>query len=431
MNIIREFSCSNYSDLEKQGVALEDYILLMPIEGKKKKFLLKRTSYQLNSSREVSSIYLPELRNEKIDSTLSLCSHLSKISKKEFRGRYLLKSNNGRPFKVNGVLSFEALLEHEDEVIIGSNVLKFKRRENLEDHRIQVNHPALMNTKLMQSDLSIMIQGETGTGKTRLAKKIHFTSKRTGEFVHVNLASYSPTLIESELFGHQKGAFTGAIKNKLGALASANHGTLFIDEIDSLPYALQTKLLLFLDDQKFTPVGANEVQKARTRIIFASGRSLIDLVRRGIMREDFYYRITSGHQIELRPLRDSSLLLEKLLNCFSVDQNISISYRLKEFYKTLPWPGNIRQLLGHLNKKVQLSNGRKLDFDELDEALISTSCDLTKLSEDHFISMKELKRKYAQLVFYRLGQDLLKSSSSLGITPKTMKTLLLESKVSA
>lgn len=430
MNIIREINCSNYSDLEKQGVALEDYILLMPVEGKKKKLLLKRTSYQLNSSREVSSIYLPELRNENIDCTLSLCSHLNKISRKEFRGRYLLKSNNGRPFKVNGVLSFEALLEHEDEVIIGSNVLKFKRREHLEDHRIQVNHPILMNKKLIQSELSIMIQGETGTGKTRLAKKIHIASKRTGEFVHVNLASYSPTLIESELFGHQKGAFTGAIKNKLGALASANHGTLFIDEIDSLPYALQTKLLLFLDDQKFTPVGAVEVQKARTRIIFASGRSLIDLVKRGVMREDFYYRITSGHQIDLRPLRDSSLLLEKLLNCFSIDNNISISYRLKEFYKTLPWPGNIRQLMGHLNKKVQLSSGRKLDFDEFDEALISTSCDLTKLSEDHFISMKELKRKYAKLVFYRLGQDLLKSSSSLGITPKTLRTLL-DSKVSA
>ena len=198
---------------------------------------------------------------------------------------------------------------------------------------IEVDHPILKNHKLIRSDLNILIQGETGTGKTRLARRIHDESGSSGDFVHINLSSFSPSLIESELFGYQKGSFTGAIKNKVGALASANFGTLFIDEIDSLPFALQTKLLLFLDDQKFSPVGSRQVLSANTRIIFASGRSLIDLVKRGSMREDFYFRIISGHEIRMRPLRDCPELIDRLINHFSIKNNVSLTIKLKEFYK--------------------------------------------------------------------------------------------------
>src|SRR5690606_12983163 len=121
--------------------------------------------------------------------------------------------------------------------------------------------------KIIQSNLPILIEGETGTGKTTLAKSIHQMSERSGEFVHVNLSAFSENLMESELFGHLKGAFTGAYNDKKGAIERANNGTLFLDEIDSTSIAVQTKLLLFLDNYKLSPVGSGVMKKINCRIL--------------------------------------------------------------------------------------------------------------------------------------------------------------------
>ena len=126
MNKIRQFNFNNHSSLEKQGLSLGDYLVLLPISGRKKRICLKRTAYVLASHDNSSSIKLPVLKDEVIECCLELISPLKELSKKETRARYLLRSNNGQPFKINGVLSFESFLEKGDEVILGSNVLKFE-----------------------------------------------------------------------------------------------------------------------------------------------------------------------------------------------------------------------------------------------------------------------------------------------------------------
>src|SRR5690606_7636142 len=133
---------------------------------------------------------------------------------------------------------------------------------------------------------------------------------------------------------------------------------------------LQTKLLTFLDNNRYRPVGENLEKEIKTRIIFASGRSLENLVQQGLFRKDFYFRLKSGHTIKLPSLRDDPGRVESVCNEFSLRNGITFTRRLLDFYKTLAWPGNLRQLYGHLEKKMVFSRISKLDFDELDEELI-------------------------------------------------------------
>ena len=161
-----------------------------------------------------------------------------------------------------------------------------------------------MEQNLINSDLKILISGETGTGKSHLARKVHEKSGRLGEFVAINLSSFNPQLIESELFGHKKGSFTGAIHDKTGAFSMAKNGTLFLDEIDSLPLDLQTKLLTFIDNKKFRRVGDTKEESINTRLIFASGRPLEQLVEQGSFRKDLFFRLKSGHSVEMASLRN-------------------------------------------------------------------------------------------------------------------------------
>jgi DNA-binding NtrC family response regulator len=262
---------------------------------------------------------------------------------------------------------------------------------------LTVEDEYIQDQSVVESDMKILITGESGTGKTRLAKKIHSQSKRSGQFIGINLSAYNPSLIESELFGHKKGAFTGAVSDKCGAFKLANWGTLFLDEIDSLPIELQTKLLGFLDDKTFRAVGDTREEKINARLIFASGRPLESLVEKGLFRKDFYYRLKTGHGIELKPLRDDVSLIDRVLDQFCLENNITLTYRLREFYLSLSWPGNLRELYGHLEKKRILTKGRKFDFDLCDEELITKSTDLYSF-EKEIQSLEDTKREYVSKI---------------------------------
>ena len=159
---------------------------------------------------------------------------------------------------MNGSQVLHGIVQENDEIRIGYSKLRFIRKFNLcsKEENNYVHNFEIMN----KSDLPILIEGETGVGKTSLARKLHENSLRKN-FVHINLSAFSPTLIESELFGHLRGSFTGAHSDKKGAFSKANGGTLFLDEIDSLPRELQVKLLNFLDDKEFIPVGSTVPQK--------------------------------------------------------------------------------------------------------------------------------------------------------------------------
>ena len=393
--------------------------------GKNKKVVLNRTQFSFFSSSSFDTevkgfnIFLPNLMGDKISFSLSLKPVFLKNPEKG--GRYLLSSYSEGPFKMNGVLSYSSFVERGDIVDLGFHRLEFKPQT--EEILSSKESSLLQNTSILNSKLSILIEGETGTGKSRLAKIIHEKSHRNGEFVQINLASYSENLIESELFGHIKGAFTGAFGAKQGAFLFADKGTLFLDEIDSLPINIQTKLLLFLDSNEFRQVGGENLKKTDVRIIFASGKSLKDLVQKGKMRQDFFYRISSGIRLNLPPLRDDSSLLEKVCRDFSLKEGIYIHPSLQDYYKKLFWPGNIRQLISHLKKKKLLSKGRKIEFDSVDEELVDNEKYFFKedlISKPH-LTLEEVKKRYAYNVFKYCRENLDEASKVLDISKNTLR----------
>lgn len=412
--------------LDRKGVKEGDILMIKPFSGKRRKIVLNRTLYdftskKLNSSN--SNKVLESVQGEEFHFQLKLIE--TKSFNKKAHKRYFLKSLSGIPFRLNGSWVLESILEIGDFCELAYHSFYFERAHDLKDEFSLTQNIIQTNRKIIESELPIMLEGETGVGKTSLAKKVHESSFRVGHFVHVNISSYSKTLLESELFGHIKGAFTGASTDKVGALKLSSGGTLFIDEVDSLPLDIQTKLLIFLDEQKIKPVGATFEEKVNTRIICASGKNLQKMVENGTMRMDFYYRIASGLNIKIPSLRDEPALVEKFCQLYSIDNRLSISAKLMEFYQSLPWPGNIRQIKGHLDKKKLITNGRKLDFDDLDDELLKLSSSLFSLDQEVTnMTMEEVKVGYAKKVYYQCNKNLTLTCSKLGISHKSLKRLL-------
>ncbi len=341
--------------------------------------------------------------------------------------RFLLRSLDGTPFTVNGQWSREAFIEGQDTLGLDSpGRLEFRREGVLYNHLPPALPEVLQDERVLASSLPVLLQGETGTGKSHLAREIHQRSGRAGSFVTLNIASLAAGLVETELFGHKRGAFTGAHADRMGALAQASGGTLFLDEVDSLTPELQVKLLLFLDRGHFRPVGAVREERTDARMIFASGRSLRRLVAQGSMRADFFFRLGQGVVADLRPLRDVPEEIERHCQLFSLENHVVIGKKLTDFYRTLPWPGNVRQLYGHLQAKRIRSKTHKLDFDSWDEKLLTMSSDLNGIShaDDPIRSMEEVKREYARQAFQRCRGEVMSTARHLGVNPKTLKSWL-------
>jgi transcriptional regulator with GAF, ATPase, and Fis domain/serine/threonine protein kinase/Flp pilus assembly protein TadD len=227
--------------------------------------------------------------------------------------------------------------------------------------------------RLLDSELPALITGETGTGKELIARVLHFSSSsKRGSFVAVNCSALSKSLLESELFGHEKGAFTGASNLKKGLFEQARHGTLFLDEIGEMPYSMQAKLLRVLQEGEFRRVGGNETLHTDARIILATNRNLGELVRRQQFREDLYYRIR-GVQIHLPPLRerraDIPLLAAHFLKSAVVASRkkiLGFSPEALDLLKHYSWPGNVRQLKHEIERIVALTESDWIQSEELD-----------------------------------------------------------------
>lgn len=411
--------------LSNSGVRLGDGCSIFPIHGRKKAFTLNRKKIDLISGPyrppglAMSFIELPSPIFNRFHYRLELeeqdCTE----------GRFVLKTIEGKPFLINGLAAKEAYVERRDKLYIDDNKINFTAdglSAMVQDH---FENPILEMEELLKSELKILIQGETGTGKSHLAKKIHERSGRKGAFVALNLSSFNPQLIESELFGHKKGSFTGATQDKIGAVEQAQHGTLFLDEVDSLPLDLQTKLLTFLDNQKYRRVGDIHEREVRTRLIFAAGKPLDLLVARGVFRQDFFYRLQSGHTVDLESLRNKVNKIKEACLYFSLRNEVSLSLRLIEFYQTLAWPGNLRQLFGHLEKKKVLTRSQKLDFDHLDEELLKQSSDLKNLNiEEGIYSLEKVKYDYIKKIFSASDGNISLTAKRLKITEKTVKNAM-------
>ncbi len=412
------------NQIKKLGVRIGDGCNILPFDGRKKAFTLNRYCIDIVSSHyrpiDLSMTYF-ELSSHQID-PFHYRLELDKKSSEE--GRFVLKTIKGEPFSLNGLIANEAYVERSDRVYIDNHKMNFQGHglRELTDHYFE--HPILQMRNLVESDLNILIQGETGTGKTHLAKKIHEASGKQGRFVAVNLSSYNISLLESELFGHAKGAFTGAHHERTGAFSLANEGTLFLDEIDSLPYEIQTKLLTFLDNKVYRRVGDSKEQKIKSRLIFAAGRPLEKLVSKGEVRKDFYFRLKSGHSIELNSLRSDSKKILETLQFYGLKYEISFSPRLQDFYQTLAWPGNLRQLLGHLDKKRILTRTSKIDFDDLDEELMLKSSDLMSFAEDPFLSMEDCKKNHLSKTLAACNGNISLTAKKLRLAERTVRSLV-------
>ena len=219
--------------------------------------------------------------------------------------------------------------------------------------------------KFAQTDATIMMTGETGTGKSFLSGSIHFNSHRAKRpFVKINCANIPETLLESELFGHEKGAFTGADRLRVGRFEQADGGTLFLDEIGEISMSLQTKLLRILEDKAFERVGGNRTIHVDVRVIVATNRHLETLIEEGKFREDLYYRINIL-SVKLPPLRKRQACIEPMAImmlgklCRSLKKKIEgFSVPVMERIISYAWPGNIRQLSNVIERAAILQEGR-------------------------------------------------------------------------
>jgi len=288
---------------------------------------------------------------------------------------------------------------------------------------------------------TVLLSGETGTGKGVLAKLIHrYSNREHAQFICLHCGAVPDTLLESELFGHEKGAFTGALKKKLGKFEIAKNGTLFLDEIGTITPSAQVKLLQVLQDGTFSPVGAEKTISTNARIITATNSDLKKMTEDGDFRKDLYYRL-NVFPIEIPPLRnrneDIPLLIQFFLKKLSKDfqKNINdIHPQVKEALKKYSWPGNIRELENLLERAYILETSNVLTPESFPAELFEKEASSTVLSMDTDVSLSEARRKavlgferqYLKELMLRNKGKINQSAHDAGISTRQLHKLMLK-----
>ncbi len=290
-------------------------------------------------------------------------------------------------------------------------------------------------TRIAGSTASVLITGESGTGKELIARAIHYNSPRArGAFVAVNLAAVPESLIESELFGHKKGAFTDARADREGMFAEADGGTIFLDEIGELALPLQAKMLRVLQEHELRPLGATKTRRIDVRVLAATNRNLDGMLAEGTFREDLYYRL-NVIQLDLPPLRtrpeDVVPLAEHFLAQFATRQNPGRRMRLasdaQQLLLAYAWPGNVRELHNVLERGIALCSSDVIHADDLPTHVREKRpADFLQVALARRMSLAELEREYIERVLDDEGGNKTRAAQRLGLDRKTLYRKLEE-----
>ncbi|NLI83400.1 MAG: nif-specific transcriptional activator NifA [Deltaproteobacteria bacterium] len=279
--------------------------------------------------------------------------------------------------------------------------------------------------RVAPSKALVLLLGESGTGKTLIARIIHELSNRTKfPFVKINCASLPENLLESELFGHEKGAFTGAAKAKPGRFEEADGGTIFLDEIGELPYSLQAKLLRFLQEREFERLGSSRTRKVDVRIIAATNRDLSEAVREGVFREDLYYRL-NVFPIHVPPLRERREDIPSLVHHFldktskEYGRTLRITPHALQILVNYEWPGNVRELENLMERLAIMVDGNEIDLEHYPQYLQETAETLTvterRVSES-LSRLEEMEKKEVVAALERNRWIQSQAAKELGLT---------------
>jgi two-component system response regulator HydG len=279
--------------------------------------------------------------------------------------------------------------------------------------------------KVSQHAYPVLILGESGTGKELVARSIHFSGvRRVKPFVPVDCSALVPTLIEAELFGHVKGAFTGAVHTKQGLMETAETGTLFLDEIGELPTDLQAKLLRAIQEKEIRPVGGTDRVAVASRVIAATNRDLEAMIQKGSFRQDLYFRLNVV-QIKLPPLRERKTDIPILINAF-LEKRSAESGRPYQFSEAAmaqilayDWPGNVRELENAVERATALNSGPVLDLADLPSNVAYTMSHRVP-TPDEIMPLEELEKRAILHALHEASGDKLEAAKLLKIGKTTL-----------
>jgi DNA-binding NtrC family response regulator len=355
-----------------------------------------------------------------------------------------------KPFRVEELRMLLRRMEEKIRLVQENRVLRERVETDQELDGIigesaKIREILRMISRLKDTWTPVLISGESGTGKELVARAIHYRgtfAKRP--FVAVDCGALVPTLMESDLFGYTKGAFTGAAKSKIGLFQAADGGTIFLDEIGELPLELQVKLLRVLQEKEVRPVGSNESIHVHVRVVAATNRDLEVAIREGTFRKDLFFRLNVV-SIRLPPLRerrsDIPMLSQYFLDRLAEGENMKFTSAAMRLLMRYDWPGNVRELENSISRAVTLGDRKVIDERDLSPAMLRTgdkekdeSAESAEAEADDAsstVALEELERQTIQRVFERVGGDKAKAGELLGISRATLYRKLKRYQITA
>ncbi len=347
---------------------------------------------------------------------------------------YIIKDDNTKDILWNSIIKIRETLDLKKEVeeLKGQLVQKFSFEKTIIGKSQALKEVFVLVEKALKSNINVSITGETGTGKEVIAKAIHYNGERKKKpFVAVNMAAIPTELIESELFGYEKGAFTGAQNRRIGKFEEANGGTIFLDEIAELDLNLQSKILRVLQEREIVRVGGSERVKIDVRLITATHKNLAEEVKKGKFREDLFYRII-GLPVDLPPLRnrgnDVLILAKHFTDEFAKDNKLkvlTISNDAKDKLLKHNYPGNVRELKSVLDLACVMCNGNEIAANDI--RFNSIRSDEVFMTQEK--TLKEYNNEIIKFFLKKYNQDVLEVARKLDVGKSTIYNLIQKKEI--